>query len=264
MRHRARQVDTGGRGSTAKRRGGAHAHRPQTSPLDVARRPAAGGACRGPRHGTRRGGAAGRHRVRHADGLLRPDAAHRRALLAGRQGVRRREVGPGEGLRLDERHDRDDRDRHQAGRPLVLGPRPPRDGARPRLPGEPLRLPPLRLGPLRLRRHVPDAAGRHHRRLSRRRSSRPHPGRRNQQPRDHPGPPRRQLLPAVPVPLGGERRVRSRGCPLRHLRRRRVLQHGRLRSARRKPRRHPDPGQSVSGPSDRGRRRPQPGHPHER
>ena len=105
----------------------------------------------------------------------------------------------------------------------------------------------------------PTPPGPDDRRVRRQRPAVAVPGERRREHRARAGPDQR-LVPAVPEPLDRHRGVRARRRPVRERRRRRELQLRRLWPGRRHARRHPDPGEPVQRPRQRGWRTPQPGH----
>ena len=143
-------------------------------------------------------------------------------------------------------------------RAQLLGSRHARLRARPRLPGESLRVRPLRArcgdrrhrAPLGHRRRalrpLPDAAGRDRGRLRRLGPALAPPGGRQRDDGARAGPDR-GLVPAVSEPLDRQPRVRRGRRPLRQRRRRRELQLRRLGPGR-------QPAQPLRRPAGRGRR----------
>ena len=138
-------------------------------------------------------------------GLTNPTAVR---FCARRPRLRRREERRDQGLRQPRRHDADGLRRPAHERPQLLGPRPARAGARPELPGQPVRLRPLRarrrdrrrraaLGHARRAlRRLPDPAGRDRGRLRRQRPALAPPGGRQRDDRPRAGADR-GLVPAV-------------------------------------------------------------------
>ena len=151
------------------------------------------------------------HRHRGVHGAHEPD---RRSLRLRRARLRRgEERAPGR-LRQPDRSDADGRGGSARSGRRLLGSRPARARARPELPGQSLRVPPL-CGRRPAGRHDPDverrlpvAARADHRRLCREREARPHPAVRRHEHRFAAGAPERPVVPAVPEPLGGRSRLR--------------------------------------------------------
>ena len=179
--------------------------------------------------------------------------------------VRGREARARAPVRLARRPDADGLRRPVERRARLLGPRPARARARPRLHERAaVRLRPLHVqqGPVQpgvpaLGRHLPDAAGRDRRRV---RGLRPavaarRVGRRDAA--DH------RLVPAVPEPFRRRPRLRAGPRAVRVGRRRRVVQLRRLRAGRRSGEPVRRPAGRHADPADRGGRgAAQPGRPH--